>query len=139
MAVPNQKLENLLNLALDATPEERSKSDSLEVGYSPETKMWEIIVKYSGSLDEIRNLGVKVEEMRNEYAILTVPELLISQVTAYPQIEYVEKPKSLFFSVIQAKSASCIDQIQQVSPNLTGKDTLVGVLDSGSYVKLMSS
>ena len=131
MAVPNQKIENLLNLALDATPEEREKSAALEVGYSQVTKKWELIVKYSGSLDEIRNLGVEVEEMRNEYAILTVPELLISQVTAFPQIEYVEKPKSLFFAVTQAKAASCIDQIQQVPPDLTGKDTLVGVLDSG--------
>ena len=31
----NQKRENLLNLALDATPEEREKSGSLEVGYNP--------------------------------------------------------------------------------------------------------
>ncbi len=31
--MPDQKLENLLNLSLEATPEERLKSISLGVGY----------------------------------------------------------------------------------------------------------
>ena len=49
----NQKIENLLNLALDATPEEREKSMQLNVGYFPEERMWELIVKYSGDIREI--------------------------------------------------------------------------------------
>ncbi len=32
----NQKLENLLNLSLDTTAEERSRSSELETGYNPE-------------------------------------------------------------------------------------------------------
>ena len=32
----SQKIENLLNLALDATPEERQKSQELDVGYTEE-------------------------------------------------------------------------------------------------------
>ena len=47
----DQKLENLLNLALSATPEERAKSEILEVGYAPETQMWELIVKYTGDME----------------------------------------------------------------------------------------
>ena len=43
----NQKLENLLNLALDATPEERERSEDLQVGYNPEEQTWELIVKYT--------------------------------------------------------------------------------------------
>ena len=70
----NQKLENLLNLSLDTTAEERSRSSELETGYNPEEQTWELIVKYSGSLDAARELGALVEEMRNEYAILTVKE-----------------------------------------------------------------
>ena len=31
--MPDQKLDNLLNLALDATEEEREKSRNLNVGY----------------------------------------------------------------------------------------------------------
>ena len=35
----DQKLENLLNLALDATEEEREKSVSLDVGYDAEKEL----------------------------------------------------------------------------------------------------
>lgn len=127
----NQKLENLLNLALEATPAERAGSQELETGFNPEEKTWELIVKYSGSLDQVRALGVTVEEMRNEYAILTVPEGLIEQISAFPQIEYIEKPKRLFFAVNRARAASCINVLQEPPVNLTGRGVLIAVLDSG--------
>ena len=37
----NAKLENMLNLALDATQREREKSLNLDVGYDREEKTWE--------------------------------------------------------------------------------------------------
>ena len=127
----NQKLENLLNLSLDTTAKERSRSAELETGYNPEEQTWELIVKYSGSLDAARELGAAVEEMRNEYAILTVKESLIPYISALPQIEYIEKPKRLFFAVDQAKTASCVNLLQEASPYLSGKGVLVAVVDSG--------
>lgn len=129
--MPNQKLENILNLAIETSVSERARSQELEVGFDPQEDSWELIVKYSGSLDEIRALGVLVEEMRNEYAILTVPERLIDTVSAFPQIEYVEKPKRLFFSVNRAKAASCINLVQEQPLSLSGNGVLVAVLDSG--------
>ena len=47
-SVEDEKLENLLKLALDATEYEREKSLNLDVGYEPEGKIWELIVRYSG-------------------------------------------------------------------------------------------
>ena len=44
----NSKLENMLNLALDATEAEREKSLNLDVGYDRQERTWELIVKYSG-------------------------------------------------------------------------------------------
>ena len=44
----DQKVDNLLNLALDATPQERTKSLQLNIGYDEEDSTWEVIVKYSG-------------------------------------------------------------------------------------------
>lgn len=129
--MPNQKLENLLNLSLEVSPEERARSQALEIGYRPDEKTWELIVKYSGSLDAVRELGVQVEEMQNEYAILVVPEGLIERVSALPQIEYIEKPKRLFFAVNRARAASCINILQEPPMNLTGRGVLVAVLDSG--------
>ena len=129
--MPNQKLENLLNLSLEVSPQERSRSQELETGYMPEEKSWELIVKYSGSLDGVRDMGVQVEELQNEYAILIVPENLIEQVSRLPQIEYVEKPKRLFFAVNRAKAASCINILQEPPENLTGRGVLMAVIDSG--------
>lgn len=89
----NQKLENLLNLSLSATTEEREKSESLNVGYNSELNTWELIVKYSGSLAELTEHGIIVDEMINEYAILTVPEPEIDYISRLPQIEYIENQR----------------------------------------------
>ena len=62
----DQKIENLLNLALNATRREREKSLELDVGYSRDDKEWELIVKYSGTLNELREIGIQVVELSNE-------------------------------------------------------------------------
>ena len=49
----SQKTGSDLNLALDATEEERERSLNLNVGYDRENRIWELIVKYSGSLERI--------------------------------------------------------------------------------------
>ena len=45
--MPDQKLDNLLNLAMNATQEERRKSENLNVGYDSSERLWDVIVKYS--------------------------------------------------------------------------------------------
>ena len=44
----NSKIENLLNLALNSTMEEREKSENLNVGYNEAERTWEVIVKNHG-------------------------------------------------------------------------------------------
>ena len=41
----DQKIENLLNLALDTPQMEREKSELLESGYQPYTRTWQVIVR----------------------------------------------------------------------------------------------
>lgn len=133
--MPNQKLEDLLNLALEATPEELNKSENLKVGYHPLERTWELIVKHSESIDELRELGITIYPLLNDYSILTVPESLIDTVSDLPQIEYIEKPKRLFFAINQAKAVSCIDYVQiegsAYNPYLTGRGVITAVIDSG--------
>ena len=38
----SQKIENILNLALEATEEERSRSEELEIGFDPVEREWEL-------------------------------------------------------------------------------------------------
>lgn len=141
MAANSEKFENLLNLALDATQREREKSLQLGVGYEPEEKRWEIIVKYSGNIMRLaeENPQIRVIELMNEYAILNVPENAMDQVAAAPEVEFVEKPKRMYFAVREGKQAACITPLQGARYNLTGNGVIVAVLDSGERVIIMSS
>lgn len=127
----NQKLEDLLNLSLDATLAEREKSRQLEVGFLPLENRWELIVKHNGSLDAVANELIQVEELIAGYAIVTLPEALIDSFSELPEVEYVEKPKRLYFSVLEGKQASCIPEVTVREPYLNGNGVLLAVLDSG--------
>ena len=93
----NQKIENILNLAMDATPAERERSPELETGYDQEAGTWELIIKYSGSLEAAAPLAEEITELLNEYAIVRIREERIRELAALPEVEYIEKPKRLFF------------------------------------------
>ena len=134
----DQKMENLLNLALDATSEEREKSLNLNVGYDPERMMWDIIVKYSGDITWLEEEGITVVPLLNEYAVLTVAQNQLPALSARPEIEYIEKPKRLFFAVNQGKAASCILSAQGEPLQLSGRGILMGIVDSGERVILLS-
>lgn len=127
----SQKSENLLNLALEATEEERMKSLELEVGYHPIEREWDLIVKYSGSLSEIRKTAVSVTELMNGYAVLTIEEKQIENLARFPEIEFIEKPKRLFFEAENGRRVSCIDSVQRPPLSLSGRGVLVGIIDSG--------
>ena len=129
----DQKIENLLNLALDATENERERSLELDVGFDELTRTWELIVKYSGDIGRLtrENEEITVVEMLNNFAIITVPEHLIDRLADQPEIEYIEKPKRLFFAVNQGRTASCITPVQNERFNLFGQGVLVAVIDSG--------
>lgn len=138
----DQKLENLLNISLQATKEEREKSEELGIGYDPEQNTWELIVRYTGSLDglRIRYPQIRIRELLNQYAVLIVPETLVDAVSQETVIEYVEKPKQLYFELQAGKAASCINAVQQGMNNpfgLFGKGTIVAVIDTGIRVESM--
>ena len=154
--MPDQKLDNLLNLAMDATEEEREKSRNLNVGYEKQTRKWEIIVKYSemGIANEEVSDGMKygaendrdsveillggpeisVVPLLGGYAIVTLPESMLDEYSRRPQIEFIEKPTRLYFEDLFSKEASCITQVQRDEPGnlrLTGRGVLIGIVDSG--------
>ncbi len=127
----NQKLEDVFNLSLDATAQERAKSLQLDVGYLEQESRWELIVKHNGTLEPLNGPLIQVEELIAGYAIVTLPENLIASFTELPEVEYVEKPKRLYFSTLEGKRASCIPEVTIREPYLTGKGVLLAVLDSG--------
>ena len=129
--MPDQKIDNLLNLAMDATSEERAKSENLNVGYDSSERLWDVIVKYSGPESGLGGEGIQVVPLLGGYAVVTLPESEIDAYSDREQIEFIEKPKRLYFETFQAREASCILPVQAGSNGLTGKGILVGVVDSG--------
>jgi subtilisin family serine protease len=94
--------------------------------------MWELIVRYNGNLERVREeLGISVVELTNEYAIITIPQYLIDRLSDYDEIEFVEKPKRLFYEVNEGRTASCINPLQTENYNLFGQGVLVAIIDSG--------
>ena len=127
----DQKIENLLNLALSASEEEREKSLELDVGYYPVARTWEVIIKYSGTLGRVREIAESVVELSNEFAIVTVREDRLEALAGIEAVEYIEKPKRLFFQVENGRRVSCMTSVQIRPPKLYGTGVLVAIIDSG--------
>lgn len=132
----NQKLENLLQLALQTPEETRARTGDLNVGFDEETRTWELIIKYHGNLEGLEEAGILFEPLIAGYGILTVPEPLVEAVAELEQIEYVEKPKRYFYQITNPVSDSCIVQVSGRDLALTGKGVLLAVLDSGIDITL---
>lgn len=128
----NQKLDNLLNLSLDTSPEEREKSITLDVGYEGNER-WELIVRYTGNLSEMLSgyEDITVVELFAGYAVLTLPQKYIQPLSALPEVTFIEQPKRLFFNIVQAKTASCINPLFRPPWSLSGNGILIGIVDSG--------
>ena len=141
----NEKIENLLNLALDATWQEREKSLELDVGFDTAQRTWEVIVKYGGTTEELKALLQKkfpqyyerilFTNLKNEYAILVLPESIVDAVAGLAEIEYMEKPKRLFFAVNEGKRVSCITPLQTpIGTGIIGGGVPIGGVGGGASI-----
>ena len=86
--MPSQKIENLLNLALDATPEERRKSLQLDVGYDESDRTYEVLIQYQGDISFLTEASVEYTLLLGNYAILRLPVELVEPVSLLPHITY---------------------------------------------------
>lgn len=134
----DQKIDNLLNLAMDSTPREREKSWNLNVGYDETLQLWDVVVKYSGEEEGLAGEGITVVPLLGGYGVVTLPESALEAYSERAQIEFIEKPKRLYFSDYQANFASCITPLQNSSAlpgigggGLSGRGILMGIVDSG--------
>ena len=127
----DQKLDNLLNLALDSTKSERLRSGNLNVGYDTSSNTWEVIIKYTENLDNVRRIAKEVTELFGGFAIVRMKEDALTLLTEIPQVTYVEKPKSIYFALQNARNASCLTRVQSGTDGLTGKGVIFACVDSG--------
>lgn len=109
--------------------------------------MQSVIVRYEGALKEVTEAAFPdsaVVELFNQYAVVTLSDEDLEAFSALPEVEYIERPKRLYFSVQEGRQVSCINTVQgsvggmaaNVIGNpggdgLTGAGVLVAIIDSG--------
>lgn len=135
----NEKIENLLNLSIDTPENERLRSPALAIGFDASDNTWEVVIKYFGETDALIDAypNWQVTSLLGGYAIVRLPEEELQILAELTQVEYIEKPKEIYFEVAQGREASCLLPVQSgrgavgEKTNLTGAGVLVAVIDSG--------
>ena len=93
--------------------------------------MLELIIKFSGDIESVaKKLGGDVEVLGPGFAILTIDESKVPQLSSYSEIEYVEAPKNVTLNLSISLYHACIAQAVR-SYGLSGKGTIVALIDSG--------
>ena len=105
----NQKLENILNLALEISESDRQRSGQLGVGFYEKERRWELIVKYHGDIKRLQSSVVQVEELIAGYAVITISESLIDTFT---QLDEVVLNSCLFSFLTPEHRGSCLISLQ---------------------------
>lgn len=94
----------------------------------------EITILYRSSIEEIRSfiesLGGEFQDLGFNFAIVNVEVKYIDEISRSNYIQYIELPKSLYESDLNAQRASCVPQAVSTY-NVSGKGVLVGFIDSG--------
>ena len=131
----SEKISPQLSAALLSTPYELGKEGGLSSGYLPESDSWEVIVKYVGDIEKIKEKypSVLITRLLGNYAVLVIEKSLVNTVALCDEIIYMEKPKQFNYDVYEGSQASCITPVHTNPYNLTGKGVLVGIIDSGIY------
>ncbi|SFR54419.1 S8 family serine peptidase [Anaeromicropila populeti] len=128
----SEKLDNQLKLALDSTNRQRQKTSDLEIGYDEEESTWELIIKYIGDIERIQEeLDMQLTVLFAGYAVIIIKQRLISRLSEYDEIEFIEMPKKLQFAVNDGRAASCINPVQRTETGLFGEGVIVAIIDSG--------
>lgn len=128
----DEKFENQLNLALDLSEQQREKSEDLDAGYDKETNQWEVIFRYTGSLDMIKRSETTVfEPLSMGYAIAYIKESQLDAFSRNEQVIFIEKPKNLLLNRQLSIAASCMLSVKNPPLSLTGRGVFVAVIDTG--------
>lgn len=91
-------MDPLLTLSTDIPEPALLRSENLSSGFIPSENVWQVIVRFQGSLASlsIDFPEVNIERLYSQYAILTIPEDQIAAVNDHPSIIYMEKANRIY-------------------------------------------
>lgn len=124
----DEKISPELKVATSVSENELLNSAELSSGYVEQLKEWEVIIKYNGNFDVIKdNYKVSGVDVGFGYGIITVDERKIERLSNDPRIIYIDKPKDFYFEAYDIKSLAVSDMYQ----NANEYGVMVGIIDSG--------
>lgn len=134
------KADTSLQIALDAIQDGMDTDTEILYGYNPEEQSFRVIIKYNGDIKKIEEWypDTKVVELFNQYAIVTTKVDYLTEISQMPEVEYMEKPKKLYYNLDFSREISCISKVQNADlqsigsrTGLNGNGVYVGIVDSG--------
>ena len=94
----------------------------------------ELIILYGEKLEivkeKVKQLGATFENLGYGFAIVTVNISKLNELALIPEIQYIEFPKSLFYSDSSSNVAACVDRARN-EYDLDGEGVLIGFIDTG--------
>ncbi len=94
----------------------------------------EVIIKYNGDIRKVESeLDIDIEVLNENYAIASLRTDQLPALYASREIEYIELPKTLTFSLSSSLSSACITPVQN-NPRfgLKGSGTISGYYRLGN-------
>ena len=109
----SEKISPQLSAALLSTPYELGKEGGLPSGYLPESDSWEVIVKYVGDIEKIKEKypSVLITKLLGNYAVLVIEKSLVNTVLCAMKSYIMEKPKQFNYDVYEARRPRCITPV----------------------------
>lgn len=138
------KLGNPLELALALSKELRGRQYDRPDLVQGDDILWELIVKYHGNLQR-KTEGMEIEFLSGGYAIVLLREEEIEDFVNLPEVDYVEAPSRLWYSLDESRSEICIGDLQSGARNsvlengtvnstgtldLYGEGVIIAIIDS---------
>lgn len=131
-----ENVDGLINLLSNVPPEVKTKLAIYSNNENVLLGKVEVIALLGGQFSientkiKIEGLGGTLEDLGYGFAIITVDVDDIDKVAAFPEIQYLELPKTLFTTFLESNRAICIFPAWETY-GLSGKGVLVGFIDSG--------
>ncbi|MFD3155512.1 S8 family serine peptidase [Haloimpatiens sp. FM7330] len=129
-----EKVDGLLNLIVNVPSGIKAKLAQFSNNDEILKGKVELIVLFGDSLKEVKQkvdeIGGIFENLGFGFGIITINVQDIDKVSSIEEIQYMELPKTLYTSSLESNKAICAKEVWDLY-NLTGKNTLVGFIDSG--------
>ena len=91
----------------------------------------EVIVKYNNDLSKYSDQFESIELLGGSFAIITGKTEQIRELYMTDDVIYIELPKTLTYELSSSRYSVCATRAQNEPYFLTGKGTLIGIIDSG--------